>query len=410
MKKTKNKLDLTALASIPLMMTLANSMLIPILPAIQQQLGISPVQSSLIITVYAAVSIVCIPVAGYLSDRFGRKKIILFGLAIVTVGGAAAGASAWLLSGGGAYAGILAGRFVQGIGAAGAFPIVIPLVGDMFKSEKEVSSGLGLIETSNTFGKVLSPVLGSALALVLWFLPLAVIPAISAASFAAVLFLVKAPEQAEAKADIKSFLRALKTVLAQNGKWLYAVFAIGGGAMFIMFGFLYYLSSVMEETYHIHGVKKGGLLAIPLLAICLSSFAAGKLVGENKTKMKWFTVAGAALTAAAMLVSGLADTKKLFMLIVLVFIGGAGIGFTLPGLDALITEGIQKEQRGSITSLYSSMRFIGVAAGPLIASLLLKQTDWMFYLYTGIALACCLIALFFIKPDKGDRGGAKEGA
>ena len=53
---------------------------------------------------------------------------------------------------------------------------MLPLVGDMFDSEEEVSKGLGMIETSNTFGKVISPILGSALALVIWYLPLAVIP------------------------------------------------------------------------------------------------------------------------------------------------------------------------------------------------------------------------------------------
>lgn len=59
----------------------------------------------------------------------------------------------------------------SGVGAAGAMPIVLPLVGDMFKSEDDVSSCLGLIETSNTFGKVLSPILGAFLAGFIWFLP-----------------------------------------------------------------------------------------------------------------------------------------------------------------------------------------------------------------------------------------------
>ena len=40
---------------------------------------------------------------------------------------------------------------------------------------------------------------------------------------------------------------------------------------------------------------------------------------------------------------------------------GIGIGMALPCLDALITQGIEKEQRGTVTSFYSSMRFIGVA-------------------------------------------------
>lgn len=394
------KWDLAALASIPLIMTLANSMLIPVLPLMQKKLNISSVQSSLIITVYAAVSILCIPIAGYLSDRFGRKVVIIIGLSIAAVGGLISGLAAWLMDSH-VYAVILAGRFIQGIGAAGAFPIVLPLVGDMFESEEEVSSGLGMIETANTFGKVLSPVLGSALALVIWFLPLAVIPFISLISILGVIFLVKVPKQkSNEKNSFRNFFQSLKAILAEKGHWLYAIFAIGGIGMFIMFGFLYYLSSVLEEHYHIEGIWKGLLLAIPLIAICLASFIAGKMVGENKNRMKWFIVIGTAILAIMMLACGIMNTKGLLFLLTFMFISGAGIGLSLPSLDALITEGIEKKQRGTITSLYSSARFIGVAAGPLIASWLLTKESFLFYLFAGFALLCTVLALFTIKPSK----------
>jgi ACDE family multidrug resistance protein len=398
----KKKWDLAALASIPLIMTLANSMLIPVLPLMQKKLHITSVQSSLIITVYAAVSILCIPIAGYLSDRFGRKIIIIIGLSIAAIGGLVSGLAAWLMDSH-VYAVILAGRFIQGIGAAGAFPIVLPLVGDMFESEEEVSSGLGMIETSNTFGKVLSPVLGSALALVVWFLPLAVIPFISLISIIGVIFLVKEPKKGKKeKGDnsLKCFFQSIKRILAEKGRWLYATFAIGGIAMFIMFGFLYELSSVLEDHYQIDGIQKGLLLAIPLSAICLASFIAGKIVGENKGRMKWFIVIGMAALAVMMFICGVMNTKGLVFLLAFMFVSGAGIGLALPSLDALITEGIEKKERGTITSLYSSTRFIGVAVGPPVASLLLNKEAWLFYLFAGFAILCCAVALFIIKPSK----------
>lgn len=394
----KKKLDLAALSSIPLIMTLANSMLIPVLPLMQKKIGITSVQTSLIITVYAAISIVFIPFAGYLSDRYGRKRIILIGLTIAAIGGLVSGLAAWLMDRH-VYAFILLGRFIQGIGAAGAFPIVLPLIGDMFRSEEEVSGGLGVIETSNTFGKVLSPILGSALAMVVWFLPLAVIPIISAISIIAVWLLVKSPKEQKGKTAFPQFIRETKKLLGQN-RWLYAIFIIGGVLMFIMFSFLYYLSSVFEDHYHIDGIKKGLLLAIPLCAICLSSFFTGKLVGENKVRMKWITFTGGVTLTAAMLICGIFDTKGIVFLIAIMFAGGLGIGIALPCLDALITEGVDKKQRGTITSLYSSMRFIGVAAGPLTASAMLEHDAALFYMLSGFALCCSLIALFAIKPDR----------
>jgi len=58
-------------------MTLGNSMLIPVLPAIRRELGLSPFQTSLIITVFSVMAILFIPPAGWLSDRIGRKRVIL---------------------------------------------------------------------------------------------------------------------------------------------------------------------------------------------------------------------------------------------------------------------------------------------------------------------------------------------
>lgn len=108
------KWDLVALASIPLIMTLGNSMLIPILPQIERELKVSAFKVSMLITVYAVVAILLIPLAGYLSDRFGRKAVIIPSLIIAAVGGAVAGVAAWMLSGNIAYWTILGGRLLQG--------------------------------------------------------------------------------------------------------------------------------------------------------------------------------------------------------------------------------------------------------------------------------------------------------
>lgn len=123
-----------SLSSIPLIMTLGNSMLIPVLPVMKKELGVSSFQISLIITVYSLVAIILIPIAGFLSDHFGRKKVIIPSLIIAAAGGLICGWAAWKAKN--PYGLILAGRALKGIGAAGAAPIVMPLVGDMFKNEK----------------------------------------------------------------------------------------------------------------------------------------------------------------------------------------------------------------------------------------------------------------------------------
>ncbi|MEC0226131.1 MFS transporter [Paenibacillus alba] len=398
-----NKKELLSIASIPLIMTLGNSMLIPVLPAIRSKLGVTSLQVSLLITVYSAIAILLIPIAGYLSDRFGRKIVIIPSLIITGIGGLLSGLAAWWMDQ--PYIMMLIGRFIQGIGAAGAFPIVIPLVGDIFKKESDVSSGLGLVETANTFGKVLSPILGSALAMAIWFLPFLFIPLLCLISMLLVLFLVKPPAKSTEQANPVSFagyLSNIKTIFKNNGRWLYAIFAIGCVCMLVIFGVLTYLSDLLEDKVHVVGVIKGCLLAIPLAALCLASFATGKLIGRNQRLMKWIIFAGLILLTGSLLVCGWATST--YLLMTLISLAGIGIGAALPCLDVMITEGIEKEQRGTITSIYSSMRFIGVAIGPPLASILVKSSpSLMFFIIAGLSVITSAIALFAIRPKKDQK-------
>ena len=85
--KQKHKgLTILAIGSIPLILVLGNSMLIPILPKMKTELDISQFQTSLIISVFSISAAIMIPILGYLSDRFSRKAVvipalILYGLA-----------------------------------------------------------------------------------------------------------------------------------------------------------------------------------------------------------------------------------------------------------------------------------------------------------------------------------------
>lgn len=394
---SKQKWAILSLSSIPLVMTLGNSMLIPVLPAMEEKLSITSLQSSLIITVYSIVAIILIPVAGYLSDHIGRKKVIIPSLIIAGIGGLISGWAAWKMDD--AYWLILAGRSLQGVGAAGAFPIVLPLVGDMFKNEDDVSTCLGLIETSNTFGKVLSPIFGAFLAGFIWFLPFFAFPLFCVISVIMMIFLVKSPKKQEKPIPFKDFFTGVKKTLSEKGRWLYAIFFIGGMLMLVLFGILFYLSEVFEKEYGIKDLKKGFFLALPLGALCLSSFISGKVIKKNKVLMKWITFGG--ILASALSIAALWFSIKLWYMLTMFLISGIGIGAGLPCLDTLITEGVEKKERGTITSLYTSMRFIGVAAGPPIIALLMKQSNhWIFISMSSVGILSALIAFFAIKPQE----------
>ena len=170
---SNQKWAVLSISSIPLVMTLGNSMLIPVLPVMENKWDIT---FSIQYDYYHLLD--CRhpfdPSCRILIRSYRQKESHHSELnhhsnrwTYFCMGGWKMDDPYWI---------ILIGRALQGVGAAGAFPIVLPLVGDMFKTDEEVSSSLGLIETSNTLGKVLSPILGSFLAGFVWFIPFFSIP------------------------------------------------------------------------------------------------------------------------------------------------------------------------------------------------------------------------------------------
>ncbi|MEA3318571.1 MAG: MFS transporter [Bacillota bacterium] len=390
------------MASIPLIMTLGNSMLIPVLPLLEKELDISSFQSSMIITSYSVASIFLIPIAGYLSDRFGRKMIILPSLLLALIGGLISGFASWKIDD--PYTWIIIGRIIQGVGAAGATPIILPLVGDLYQDDDEkTSSCLGIIETSNTFGKVLSPILGSVLAAVLWYLPFFSISIFSLISILMVLIFIKVPKKKDKPLALNIFIQNTKKIFQKEGKWLYTTFIIGVYAMLILFALLFYLSDILEKTHDLHGVKKGLYLAVPLFTLCASSYITGKVIKGNIELMRKILIITLGVIAISIVFVGY-QNEKLFLLLTISSFIGISIGAMLPTLDAIITENVEKEEKGTISSLYSSSRFIGVAAGPPIMSVVMKN-HLLTSLYISSAMAVIIGVLVFIfiqnvKPKK----------
>src|SRR5690606_35694784 len=125
--------------SVPLVLVFGNSMIIPILPEMKKARDISQFQTSLMISLFSVTAGLTIPIIGFLSDRFGRKAIMIPALIIYGLGGLLAGLGAVWES----YGVMIAARSIQGLGAAGTSPIAMALVGDLYSGGQE-SKALGL--------------------------------------------------------------------------------------------------------------------------------------------------------------------------------------------------------------------------------------------------------------------------
>ncbi len=400
-QNTKNLIGITG---VPFVMVLGNSMLIPVLPTMKAKLSLSTFEESFLITAFSIAAGLVIPFAGYLSDRFNRKWVITIALAIYGIGGLLAGlASIWWNK---PYAVIMIGRVLQGIGAAGTAPIAMALVGDLFKGASE-SRALGLLETSNGLGKVLSPIFGSLLALIAWYMVFLAFPIICLIVLLLFLFLVKENKQNKAPLKLKQYGQSIKQVFKQHGRWLLPAFFIGSICLFTLFGVLFYLSEQLEEKYKIEGVLKGGFLAIPLLAMSIMAYITGWIIKKKLQLMRLFIIVGMLLLAASYIIASFA--KNVYVLIGILVIGSVGTGMILPCLNSMITGAVKKSERGMITSMYNGVRFIGVAVGPPVFTWLIGfSPNVMFYTIAALALVSAALGFFFIKPQQSQSSGEEQ--
>ncbi|NLJ79618.1 MAG: MFS transporter, partial [Firmicutes bacterium] len=70
-------LRFAVLCAVPFVMVLGNSMLIPVFPQMKAVMHLTQFQVGLIVTFFSVPAGILIPLAGFLSDRYGRKAIMV---------------------------------------------------------------------------------------------------------------------------------------------------------------------------------------------------------------------------------------------------------------------------------------------------------------------------------------------
>ncbi|HEX6552729.1 MAG TPA: MDR family MFS transporter [Ktedonobacteraceae bacterium] len=103
-------------------------------------------------TAYLLTSTVPIPIYGKLSDLFGRKPIMLFGIVVFLAGSALSGAAQTMYQ-------LIAFRAFQGLGAAALQPIAIAVIGDLFPP-RERGKWQGVSGSTYALAAILGPLAG----------------------------------------------------------------------------------------------------------------------------------------------------------------------------------------------------------------------------------------------------------
>ncbi|MFN7251228.1 MAG: MFS transporter [Anaerobacillus sp.] len=385
---------LISIGFLPFVMVLGNSMLIPLLPAIEEELHITSIEVGFLLSVFSIVAAVVIPVVGFLSDRHGRKKIVLISLGFVMLGSVIT-----ILAGRGLsqpFQWIVIGRVIQGIGAGGTAPLAMALVGDLFTGN-ERSKNLGLLEVFNGFGKVLSPFIGALAALLFWYSAFYVYFFVSFVAFMGMYFFVKPVTQEKYNDSVLVYGKRLVGILKKEGSWLFPLSFLGAVCLFILFGLLVFLSFEIERIFAINGIFKGIVFIIPLGVLTVVSYWTGKQIGENHVYMKKIIFLGAVVIFCA-----------LFFLMFFSYFSGlifgltliaAGVGFILPCINTLITSSVGGNERGIIVSLYGMVRFLGVAFGPIFFTLWMVDVLDMYIKASLLMLIVSLWVMIVLKID-----------
>jgi EmrB/QacA subfamily drug resistance transporter len=117
--------------------TLTAALLVAMMVTAVEQLVVSPAMPTIIaklkgfeiypwvISAYLLAATVSTPIYGKLADLFGRKRVLLFGLALFTLGSVLSGTSMSMGQ-------LIAMRTIQGLGAGAVGPIVLTILGDVF--------------------------------------------------------------------------------------------------------------------------------------------------------------------------------------------------------------------------------------------------------------------------------------
>ncbi|MBD8015383.1 MFS transporter [Microbacterium sp. APC 3898] len=391
MKKT-----ILLLMSVQFFVYLGFGIIIPILPEVIVQQGYSEIHVGGLITIYALSSFFTAPLWGKLSDKTGRKKLILLGLAGFSL-------SFFLFS---LFLDNLvllyASRIVGGLFSGALYTAVTGYVADITTNE-ERNKYMGLLGMSIGLGFIFGPAIGGLLGAVSLSLPFT-------ASAVLILLLM-----GYASLVLKEPVRkgeAVKRALLPKGSSTLWQFRI---RYLFLFSFMVtFLLAGLESTFQLFQIDQIEITPLQLGYLFMASgFVDAAIQGgvvrriKDGTETKW--IIGAQVVTALGLVI-LPFTSSLVFAGVALSIFTAGNALARTALVSL-TSKESGGKYGTAAGMTYSMDNLGRIIGPLSFTWLLTiQAGSIYYLSAALALASILLIVLYKASNKTLRTTEKAGA
>ena len=395
----REKFDLPPLfwliALIALINAISFTIIIPLLYPYAKQFGLSDLQASLLTTAFALSQFFGTPILGKLSDRLGRKYILVFSLAGTMVSNllAAVAGVAWLL---------YLARMLDGL-TGGNTSVASAVISDITTPEQRPKA-FGIFGATFRLGFVIGPVL-SYFAQQLPTLPgvsslgMSFIISAAIAAFASLLTLIFLPETTSTQGDFKlswndfAFGKIAKSAARPRlGKLFILTFLSGSTFTIFTFAFQPFFLNVLGQD------AKGLAMMFALVGILgfISQVFALEPLSDRFNLIDIVAVS-LALRGLAFLAMPAFPTYGAFVIILIFF--GVVNSFPMPLIDTVLSLNSERQEQGEILGINSSYLSMSNAIGPVISGLLVSLNyTTPLWITGGLTILVALFAMN-LKPQ-----------
>jgi len=326
--------------------------IIPLLPFYAETFGATAFTVGLLATSFSLMQFVFAPIWGRVSDRIGRRPIILIGLLGSCLAYLGFGLANTLVA-------LFAARIFAGIAGAN-IPTAQAVVADLTTPENR-AKGMGMIGAAFGLGFIFGPAIGGFLSRYGYSVPAFFASGLSLANFAAAWFLLPETLKPEHRAvERVGRLDALRAAVARPHLPLLLVIGFLVVGAFSSFEATFALFA--ERTYAFHASTIGYVFAfVGIILVIVQGFLVGKVVkriGEHH-----IVPASLALVAIGLLM--IPATRSVAALLVANGVMAVGMGFNNPALMSLVSRYSAAEDQGGVMGLTQSLNSLARIVGPM---------------------------------------------
>lgn len=367
-------------------------LVVPIMPTYMDVLHISGSIVGLLVAAFSFTQLLFSPLAGKLSDTWGRKKIIVIGMLIFAVSELMFGLSNTAFF-------LFVARMLGGIGAALIMPAVMAYTADVTTGE-ERAKGMGYINAAITTGFIIGPGIGGFIAefgIRVPFYAAAVAGAVAA--LVTIIVLPESRQQIEEKPQevVKQPKRNLLTQLLYSYREPYFL------ALIIVFVASFGLSNY-ETVFGLFVDKKFGFTATDIAIIITFGSIAGAVVqvtvfGWILNKFGEKNVVSFCLFMAGLFIVLTLFVHQYWMILLVTFIVFLAIDILRPTISTQMSK-MAMEQQGYVAGLNSAFTSMGNILGPIVAGVLFDLNLNFPYVSAGIVLFLCFLLSLRARKDE----------